>query len=73
MNLSITLSHHEATAMSSVVSSHPQFNTHSIHIALLRLGLQRLQDDPAALVAEVTRIQHERRERRRTQRSSSHG
>jgi len=65
MNLSITLSDHEAAAMSSVVTSHPQFNTHSIHKALLRLGLRSLGDDPSVLVTEVTRIQQERRDRRR--------
>ncbi len=65
MNLSITLSDHEAAAMSSVLTAHPQFNTHSIHKALLRLGLRCLGEDPSALVTEVSQIQEERRDRRR--------
>jgi len=72
MNLSVTLADREAEAVSSLLRSHPAVNTHLIHIALIRLGLERTGQDPDALVRELGLIQQDRRNRRQHRKDHPH-
>ena len=64
MNLTVTLSGRLAAELSNLLDSRPEFTTHAVHLALLHLGAQEVQRDPAALTRALTLIQTERRRRR---------